>query len=87
MEIKYVLVPLMMLLANKNARGEPIDKNATKETRILFYRLQKLAQNPDKIIFGQQRATQNGIYGWKPPYRHEHAGGWAYTVKYLFRHT
>jgi mannan endo-1,4-beta-mannosidase len=61
----FILV--CFVLSFSNAKGyaqnvaHPIDKNATKETKALFYNLKSLSKQ--HILFGHQHATEYG-HGW-----------------------
>ena len=54
----FFLLVSIFALAQK---GELIDKNATEETKTLFYNLGELSKN--HILFGHQHATEYG-HGW-----------------------
>ncbi len=63
MKKNLVLLILAALFSNagKAQRNEPIDADATKETKALYHNLKKLSK--DHTLFGHQHATQYG-HGW-----------------------
>lgn len=64
--MKKTILPLLFLLvilsaATNAQRNRPIDPQATKETRALYYNLTKLSRH--HTLFGHQHATEYG-HGW-----------------------
>lgn len=56
-----VLSMLFLMVSCTSSKVLPIDKKATKETKILYYNLHKISEK--HILFGHQHATEYG-HGW-----------------------
>src|SRR5688572_3990169 len=56
--VLFLLVVVGQVIAQKN---KPIDEQATKETKALYYNLKKFSKN--HTLFGHQHATEYG-HGW-----------------------
>ena len=52
---------LFLMVSCTSSKVLPIDKKATKETKILYYNLHKISEK--HILFGHQHATEYG-HGW-----------------------
>lgn len=88
MTVPSAMVVMYLSLRYQLVEAGPIDTHATKETANLFYKLRSLAKDPNRILFGMQMATLNGVQGGHSPYKtfanpKSHTKGWEYTVSSL----